>query len=147
MTSSSPTPDIGSLSLSCQSHQRLHNTYDLDGVQTTPPALPVTPSPSLKGNSASNELDLNDPSTLEIYSRILLFKDDHMSQRRIVHLVAQKLGVYHYPVRKGDERYAVVTRIDPEKVRSQLGNHRGLQRVSSYLWRRHHCITLRLTVC
>ncbi|KAI0266649.1 hypothetical protein BGY98DRAFT_957254 [Russula aff. rugulosa BPL654] len=66
-------------------------------------------------------------------------------QRRIVHLVAQKLGVYHYPVRKGDERYAVVTRIDPEK--RQLGNHRGLQRVSSYLWRRHHCITLRLTVC
>jgi R3H domain len=130
MTSSSPTPDIGSLSLSCQSHQRLHNTYDLDGIQTTPPALPATPSPSLKGNSASNELDLNDPSTLEIYSRILLFKDDHMSvelafsrtlspkQRRIVHLVAQKLGVYHYPVRKGDERYAVVTRIDPEKVRS-----------------------------
>ncbi|KAI0282227.1 hypothetical protein BGY98DRAFT_956522, partial [Russula aff. rugulosa BPL654] len=100
MTSSSPTPDIGSLSLSCQSHQRLHNTYDLDGVQTTPPALPVTPSPSLKGNLASNELDLNDPSTLEIYS---------------LHLVAQKLGVYHYPVRKGDERYAVVTRIDPEK--------------------------------
>ncbi|KAI0265490.1 hypothetical protein BGY98DRAFT_1035558 [Russula aff. rugulosa BPL654] len=54
-------------------------------------------------------------------------------QRRIVHLVAQKLGVYHYPVRKGDDE-------------KQLGNHRGLQRVSSYLWRRHHCITLRLTL-
>ena len=102
------------------------------GVQTPPPALPVTPSPSLKGNSASNELDLNDPSTLEIYSRILLFKDDHMrdelafsrtlspKQRRIVHLVAQKLGVYHYSIGEGDERYAVVTRIDPEKVRSYL---------------------------
>jgi len=96
-----------------------------------PPVLPVTPSPSLKGNSASNELDLNDPSTLEIYSRILLFKDDHMrdelafsrtlspKQRRIVHLVAQKLGVYHYSVGEADERHAVVTRIDPEKVRSQ----------------------------
>ena len=100
------------------------------GVQTPPPALPVTPSPSLKGNSASNELDLNDPSTLEIYSCILLFKDDHMSvelafsrtlspkQRGIVHLVAQKLGVYHYSIGEGDERYAVVTCIDPEKVRS-----------------------------
>ncbi|KAI0282149.1 hypothetical protein BGY98DRAFT_912678 [Russula aff. rugulosa BPL654] len=112
------------------------------GVQTPPPALPVTPSPSLKGNSASNELDLNDPSTLEIYSRILLFKDDHMrdelafsrtlspKQRRIVHLVAQKLGVYHYSIGEGDERYAVVTRIDPEKQ----GNHRGLQRMpSAYL--------------
>ncbi|KAI9509959.1 hypothetical protein F5148DRAFT_1147920 [Russula earlei] len=114
-------------------------------VQTPPPALPVTPSPSLKGNSASNELDLNDPSTLEIYSRILLFKDDHMrdelafsrtlspKQRRIVHLVAQKLGVYHYSVGEGEERYAVVTRIDPEK-RQQGNTHPGLQRMpSAYL--------------
>jgi len=102
------------------------------GVQTPPPPLSVTPSPSLKGGSASNELDLNDPSTLEIYSRILLFKDDHMrdelafsrtlspKQRRIVHLVAQKLGVYHYSIGDGEERHAVVTRIDPEKVHSQL---------------------------
>ena len=98
------------------------------GIQTPPPALPVTPSPSLTGSSASSELDLNDPSTLEIYSRILLFKDDHMrdelafsrtlspKQRRIVHLVAQMLGVYHYSIGEGEERYAVVTRIDPEKV-------------------------------
>jgi hypothetical protein len=104
-------------------------------VQTPPPALPVTPSPSIKGNSASNELDLNDPSTLEIYSRILLFKDDHMrdelafsrtlspKQRRIVHLVAQKLGVYHYSIGEGEERYAVVTRIDPEKVCSSIRCH------------------------
>jgi len=115
------------------------------GVQTPPPALPVTPTPSLKGTSASNELDLNDPSTLEIYSRILLFKDDHMrdelafsrtlspKQRRIVHLVAQKLGVYHYSLGEGDERYAVVTRIDPEK-RQQGNHHPGLQRrPSAYL--------------
>ncbi|KAI0279321.1 hypothetical protein BGY98DRAFT_969795 [Russula aff. rugulosa BPL654] len=64
-----------------------------------------------------------------------------MSQRRTVHLVAQKLGVYHYPISKGDERYAVVTRIDPEK--RQLGNHRGLQRVHP-TWRER--ITLRLMV-
>ncbi|KAI0273847.1 hypothetical protein BC834DRAFT_855839 [Gloeopeniophorella convolvens] len=115
------------------------------GVQTPPPALPVTPSPSLKGTSVSAELDLNDPSTLEIYSRILLFKDDHMrdelafsrtlspKQRRTVHLVAQKLGVYHYSVGEGEERYAVVTRTDPEK-RQQGNRHPGLQRMpSSYL--------------
>ena len=71
---------------------------------------------------------MNDPSTLEIYSRILLFKDDPMrdelafsrtlspKQRRVVHLVAQKLGVYHYSVGEGEERYAVVTRIDPASV-------------------------------
>lgn len=87
---------------------------------------PLAASPAVK--SPSSELDLNDPSTLDIYSRILLFKDDHMrdelafsrtlspKQRRVVHLIAQKLGVYHYSVGEGDERYAVVTRIDPATV-------------------------------
>ena len=96
---------------------------------TSPPVAPGTPNPSEKA-SASNELDLNDPSTLEIYSRILLFKDDRMrdelafsrtltpKQRRVVHLIAQKLGVYHYSVGEGDERYAVVTRIDPNRASS-----------------------------
>ena len=89
------------------------------------PKLPPTPG---SARTVSNELDLNDPSTLDIYSRILLFKDDRMrdelafsrtlspKQRRVVHLVAQKLGVYHYSVGEGDERYAVVTRIDPATV-------------------------------
>lgn len=94
---------------------------------TSPPVAPATPNPSDKASS-SNELDLNDPSTLEIYSRILLFKDDRMrdelafsrtlspKQRRVVHLIAQKLGVYHYSVGEGEERYAVVTRIDPNRA-------------------------------
>jgi len=87
---------------------------------------PLAASPAVK--SPSNELDLNDPSTLDIYSRILLFKDDHMrdelafsrtlspKQRRVVHLIAQRLGVYHYSVGEGEERYAVVTRRDPATV-------------------------------
>ncbi|KAF9264953.1 hypothetical protein L218DRAFT_861925 [Marasmius fiardii PR-910] len=91
-----------------------------------PPQAPLSPAPS-SDKGSSNELDLNDPSTLEIYSRILLFKDDRMrdelafsrtlspKQRRVVHLIAQKLGVYHYSVGEGDERYAVVTRIDPNR--------------------------------
>ena len=98
----------------------------------TSPIAPIPPStPSTKGSST--ELDMNDPSTLEIYSRILLFKDDHMrdelafsrtlspKQRRVVHLVAQKLGVYHYSVGEGEERYAVVTRIDPNPVSRLYG--------------------------
>jgi len=36
-------------------------------------------------------------------------------QRRVVHLIAQKLGVYHYSVGEGEDRYAVVTRIDPNR--------------------------------
>lgn len=92
----------------------------------SPPVPAATPG-SDKG-SLPAELDLNDPSTLEIYSRILLFKDDRMrdelafsrtlspKQRRVVHLIAQKLGVYHYSVGEGEDRYAVVTRIDPNRV-------------------------------
>jgi hypothetical protein len=92
---------------------------------SSPPVPSATPG-SDKG-SLPTELDLNDPSTLEIYSRILLFKDDRMrdelafsrtlspKQRRVVHLIAQKLGVYHYSVGEGEERYAVVTRIDPNR--------------------------------
>jgi hypothetical protein len=88
------------------------------------PQPPTTPA----SDKATNELDMNDASTLEIYSRILVFKEDPMrdelafsrtlspKQRRVVHLVAQKLGVYHYSIGEGEERYAVVTRIDPQKV-------------------------------
>ncbi|KAI1790761.1 hypothetical protein LXA43DRAFT_470655 [Ganoderma leucocontextum] len=96
----------------------------------SPPLPSVSPGVGA-GVKSSTELDLNDPSTLEIYSRILLFKDDPMrdelafsrtlspKQRRVVHLVAQKLGVYHYSVGEGDERYAVVTRIDPNPMGRQ----------------------------
>ncbi|KIK63765.1 hypothetical protein GYMLUDRAFT_71885 [Collybiopsis luxurians FD-317 M1] len=96
------------------------------GLASAPAGSQFPPAPSSDKGSA-NELDLNDPSTLEIYSRILLFKDDRMrdelafsrmltpKQRRVVHLIAQKLGVYHYSVGEGDERYAVVTRIDPNR--------------------------------
>lgn len=91
-----------------------------------PSPAPPSQQPPATPAKSSTELDLNDPSTLDIYSRILLFKDDHMrdelafsrtlspKQRRVVHLVAQKLGVYHYSVGEGDERYAVVTRVDPQ---------------------------------
>ncbi|KAG6879044.1 hypothetical protein C0992_005669 [Termitomyces sp. T32_za158] len=84
-------------------------------------------SPSVSGKSATDEVDLNDPSTLEIYSRILVFKEDPMrdelafsrslspKQRRVVHLLAQKLGVYHYSIGEGDERYVVVTRFEPQR--------------------------------
>ncbi|GAA5930883.1 hypothetical protein JCM1841_001962 [Sporobolomyces salmonicolor] len=66
------------------------------------------------GGERKNELDLNDPPTLEIYSRVLLFRDDSLrdelafarsltaGQRRIVHLVAKKLGMDHRS--EGDER-------------------------------------------
>jgi RNA recognition motif-containing protein len=119
------------------------------GGLTSPSASQAPPTPSER--VSSNELDLNDPSTLEIYSRILLFKDDRMrdelafsrtlspKQRRVVHLIAQKLGVYHYSVGEGDERYAVVTRIDPQRQQqqqqqqSQMPRHTLSRAPSAYL--------------
>ncbi|RSH82813.1 hypothetical protein EHS25_005803 [Saitozyma podzolica] len=67
-------------------------------------------SPPHSASSATSEnlpvtLDLNDPTALDIYSRVLVFKEDRMrdelafsrnltpTERRIVHLVAQKLGL------------------------------------------------------
>ncbi|KAI6110076.1 hypothetical protein F5141DRAFT_1292277 [Pisolithus sp. B1] len=90
------------------------------GSATTPPLAPATPSSSSEKAGSSNELDLNDPSTLEIYSRILLFKDDPMRDElafsRSLTPKQRRLGVYHYSVGEGEDRYAVVTRIDPNRA-------------------------------
>ena len=118
--------------------------YNLS-LNSAPAASTQVPpaTPSISEKASSNELDLNDPSTLEIYSRILLFKDDRMrdelafsrslspKQRRVVHLIAQKLGVFHYSVGEGDERYAVVTRIDPQRVRTLLSLSTSVSRASN----------------
>lgn len=87
------------------------------------------------------ELDLNDPATLEIYSRVLLFKDDRMRdelsfskslspmERRTVHLVAQKLGMYHYSMGEGEERYVIVTKNEVQ------GSHKTLRSQASTIGR------------
>ncbi|PWN47936.1 hypothetical protein IE53DRAFT_300786, partial [Violaceomyces palustris] len=99
------------------------------------------------------ELDLNDAATLEIYSRVLLFKDDRMRdelsfsknlsalERRTVHLVAQRLGLYHYSMGEGEERYVIVTKNEvpttSRPLRSQAStigrSQRGIQGYSSGL--------------
>ncbi|KAJ1307896.1 hypothetical protein OPQ81_001975 [Rhizoctonia solani] len=121
--------------------------HQLPPMHSPPPPQHVpTPTPSQQSSkSASNELDMNDPSTLEIYSRILVFKEDHMrdelafsrtltpKQRRVVHLVAQKLGVYHYSVGEGENRYAVVTRIERESPIQRHASQTLSRAASSYL--------------
>ncbi|PVG03036.1 hypothetical protein CPB86DRAFT_772366 [Serendipita vermifera] len=104
--------------------------------QSPVPVTSHSASTPHRASAAQTELDMNDAATLEIYSRVLLFKDDHMRdelafsrtlsprQRRIVHLVAQRLGVYHYSVGEGDERYAVVTRREPERSKDTVANGR-----------------------
>lgn len=72
----------------------------------------VLPSPA--------DLDLNDPPTLELYSRVLLFQGDSLrdelafsrslssQQRRTVHLIAKKLGLEHRSIGDGESRHVVV---------------------------------------
>lgn len=102
-----------------------------DGAQRKSPTEPSSPFfPRVSGDVSSGNgtdgasLDLNDASTLEIYSRVLLFKDDRMrdelafsrsltaAERRVVHLVAQKLGLYHYTMGAGDDRHVLVTKTE-----------------------------------
>ncbi|OCH84136.1 hypothetical protein OBBRIDRAFT_808455 [Obba rivulosa] len=70
----------------------------------TSPVPQLAPVPSV-AKSLSNKLDLNDAMP---------------KQRRVVHLVTQKLGVYHYSMGEGDEQYAVVTQINSNPVPSSL---------------------------
>lgn len=115
-TSTSPPP----------MNQRGYQQQDLQ-----PPHNMMMPEAATSPQQGKNyaELDMNDASTLEIYSRILLFKDDRMRdelafsrsltalERRVVHMVAKKLGLYHRSVGEGGERYAVVMRYPPDNSR------------------------------
>ena len=81
-------------------------------------------SATSSGNSGDLplSLDLNDPTALDIYSRVLVFKEDRMRdelafsrtltpmERRIVHLVAQKLGLISTTRGEGEMKFVVVTR-------------------------------------
>ncbi|KAF8753531.1 ARM repeat-containing protein [Rhizoctonia solani] len=92
--------------------QLAHQLPPMHSPPPPPPQHVPTPTPSQQSTkSASNELDMND-------LRLWRFT----RQRRVVHLVAQKLGVYHYSVGEGENRYAVVTRIERE-VRSPIQRH------------------------
>lgn len=85
--------------------------------------------PSSQSNSSrsagAHELDINDPQTFEIFKSVASFRDDPLRddlafsrnltavQRRIVHLIAQKLLLEHKSVGQGDERHVVVYKAGP----------------------------------
>ncbi|KAE8212012.1 hypothetical protein CF327_g4299 [Tilletia walkeri] len=121
-TTTSSMSGAASPSLSAASTSGANNNSQLGS--SAPPSnanngSSAAPAPSSK---RGEELDLNDPATLEIYSRVLLFRDDRMRdelsfsrnlsplERRTVHLVAQKLDLYHYSMGEGEERYVIVTK-------------------------------------
>lgn len=67
-----------------------------------------------------DQLDMNDPSVLELYSYILLFRSDPDSteialpksfsakERRDAHLIADRLGLAHYSEGFGNDRHVII---------------------------------------
>lgn len=112
-----------------------------NGMHDTSP-----PHSASSGNSDSLpiSLDLNDPMSLDIYSRVLVFKEDRMrdelafsrnltpTERRIVHLVAQKLGLTSQTKIEGDSKLVVVTR-DPSRPNLTSSSSATAPISSSYL--------------
>ncbi|KAF8246662.1 hypothetical protein K440DRAFT_553146 [Wilcoxina mikolae CBS 423.85] len=88
-------------------------------VQQAPP-LATSPTPG--SSRAKPDVDLNDPQTLQFYSQLLLFRDDHSrealifpptlspQQRRIVHTLAHHMGLAHISRGSGEGRQVHVFR-------------------------------------
>ncbi|WAQ92160.1 hypothetical protein PtA15_16A66 [Puccinia triticina] len=100
---------------------------------------------------SSKELDMNDPQTLELYSRVVVFKEDKLRdelafakalsgpQRRIVHQIAKKLGLVHRSEGQGDERFVVVSKLSgsapaaPPRMMSRVASAANMARAASGL--------------
>ncbi|KAH9446884.1 hypothetical protein Pst134EA_028871 [Puccinia striiformis f. sp. tritici] len=103
-----------------QQHPFLSLNHDITSAQQAFESF--TLSGALESKQ-SKELDMNDPQTLELYSRVVVFKEDKLRdelsfakslsgpQRRIVHQIAKKLGLVHRSEGVGEERFVVVSKL------------------------------------
>ncbi|WFC96553.1 Peptidyl-prolyl cis-trans isomerase pin4 [Malassezia brasiliensis] len=110
------SPPSSTSSVSPNAHKEAKGGFEAAVSGTHPPPF------RQHDTSTDAPLDLNDAETLEIYSRVLLFRDDRMrdelafsksltsAERRTVHLVAQKLGLYHYTIGAPDDCYVLVSK-------------------------------------
>lgn len=93
-------------------------------VMPTPMSMfpPNVPSQQQGKFKLPLEVNLNDPETLNFYSEILLFRDDRSrdelvypglisgSQRRVIHILAQNMGLILFVRNEGEERETVIAR-------------------------------------
>ncbi|WWC66794.1 uncharacterized protein I206_100700 [Kwoniella pini CBS 10737] len=110
----------------------LPNSRPISGVSMNGGGGYDNNSPPQSATSATSDslpvtLDMNDSAVLDIYSRILVFKEDRMrdelafsknltpTERRIVHLVAQKLGLSSSTRGEGESKSVVVLRDAPSR--------------------------------
>ncbi|KAL8709853.1 MAG: hypothetical protein Q9220_005469 [cf. Caloplaca sp. 1 TL-2023] len=104
-------------------------------------------------DSIRQDVDLNDPQTLNFYSQLLLFKDDHSREvlifphtltpvaRRVVHTLAHHMGLYHASEETNEGRQVHVYRtsnnnnISPPMPQGSSfhgdANRRGLSRAAT----------------
>ncbi|KAG4302445.1 hypothetical protein PCANB_001260 [Pneumocystis canis] len=91
----------------------------------------------IKGKGKFKDIDLNDETTLKIYSRLLLFRNDqspnapnelvfhsdlHPQQRRIIHLIAEKLNLEHISYSQNDAKYIIVNRSNSNNIDNTYKN-------------------------
>lgn len=81
-----------------------------------------------------NQLDLNDGETLAFYDRLLMFRGDSTKddmifpenlsgrQRRILHLIADKLSLYHFSEGEGNLRRLIIMKTPPPAHLQQSSN-------------------------
>ncbi|KAF3921450.1 hypothetical protein ABW21_db0204959 [Orbilia brochopaga] len=91
-------------------------------MQNLLPSLSPRPNSSSAQVTKDSEIDLNNPQTLQFYSQLLLFRDDHSrealifpptlspSQRRIVHTLAHHMSLAHVSRGTGENRQVQVFR-------------------------------------
>ncbi|KAK6340967.1 hypothetical protein TWF696_009280 [Orbilia brochopaga] len=91
-------------------------------MQNLLPSLSPRPNSSSAQVTKDSEIDLNNPQTLQFYSQLLLFRDDHTrealifpptlspSQRRIVHTLAHHMSLAHVSRGTGENRQVQVFR-------------------------------------
>lgn len=99
---------------------------------------PTASNPGPQGDYS--DVDFNDPVVLDIFSRALIFKEDRMrdefsfsrnlsvKDRRAVHAVGEKLGLFHFSVGTDVDRYVVLSKVDPRRSGplhrvSHINNH------------------------
>lgn len=84
------------------------------------------------------DVDLNDPVNLNIYNALLLFQNDPSrktltfdrhtaAERKVGHLLAQKLGLTHFSTGGVEDRILCVTKQKPNAVGSRYKNVRRAQ--------------------
>jgi hypothetical protein len=101
-----------------------HPSFSFDNADDR---SPPTSAGSGHSDSLPNQLDLNDPNSLRIYNMVYMFKEDRMrdelvlsrnlsaTERRIVHLVAQKLDLTSVTQGDHDGKHVVVTKDAPPR--------------------------------